>query len=147
MPIIKDAREALMVGRRTDGTRVNRPLSPHLQVYDLVQMTSGMSVVSRNTGIAWTLGMVFLVWWLVAAAAGPEAFAKAQWFFGSFLGVIVLGGLTAVAWFHTFAGLRHLYWDLGHGYHLPEVMKTGWAALIASGVMTALTWLVALIYW
>ncbi|MBO1073585.1 succinate dehydrogenase, cytochrome b556 subunit [Roseomonas marmotae] len=147
MPIIEDAREAVMTGRRTDGARVRRPLSPHLQVYDMVQMTSGLSILNRATGVAWTIGMVFLVWWLVAAATGQEAFDRAQWFFGSFLGILVLAGLTAVAWFHTFAGLRHLYWDFGHGYHLPEVIKTGWAVIIATGVMTVLTWIIALIAW
>jgi succinate dehydrogenase / fumarate reductase cytochrome b subunit len=147
MSKINDAREATMTGRRTDGSRVRRPLSPHLQVYDMVQMTSGMSIANRAAGVAWTIGMVFLVWWLVAAAAGPQAFANAQWFFSSFLGILVLGGLTAVAWFHTFAGLRHLYWDFGKGYDLPAVHKTGYIALIATGVMTALTWLIAIIYW
>jgi len=61
MSIIKDSREATFVGKRTDGTRVQRPLSPHLQVYDMLQMTSGLSILNRATGIAWTIGMAFLV--------------------------------------------------------------------------------------
>lgn len=142
-----DAREAVMTGFRTDGTRVARPLSPHLQVYDMLQMTSGLSVLNRACGIAWTVGMAFLVWWLAAAAAGPQAYANAAWFFGSFIGMLVLAGLTAVAWFHTFAGIRHMYWDTGYGFGLPEMLKTGWATLIATGVMTVLTWLIALISW
>ncbi|MFN8983688.1 MAG: succinate dehydrogenase, cytochrome b556 subunit, partial [Alphaproteobacteria bacterium] len=40
---MKDAREAAMVGRRSDGTLTRRPLSPHLQVYDMMQMTSLLS--------------------------------------------------------------------------------------------------------
>lgn len=147
MSIMKDSREAVMTGRRTDGTRVKRPLSPHLQVYDMLQMTSGLSITNRAAGVAWTIGMVFLVWWLAAAAAGPEAFANAQWFFSSFLGILVLGGLTAVAWFHTFAGIRHLYWDAGYGFDLPTMQKTGRLTLIATGVMTVLTWLIAIISW
>jgi succinate dehydrogenase / fumarate reductase cytochrome b subunit len=136
-----------MTGQRTDGTRVRRPLSPHLQVYDMAQMTSGISILSRITGITWTIGMAFLVWWLVAAAAGPRAFDTAQWFFGSFVGIIVLVGMTAVAWFHTAAGIRHMFWDVGHGYDLPAVMKSGWATLIATGVLTVLTWLIAILAW
>ena len=44
MSIMKDSREATMVGRRTDGTPVKRPLSPHLQVYDMMQLTSALSI-------------------------------------------------------------------------------------------------------
>ncbi len=147
MSNMKDAREAVMYGRRTDGTRVRRPLSPHLQVYDMVQMSSGLSIGNRAAGVAWTVGMLFLVWWLVAAAAGSSAFAAAQWFFSSFLGIIVLAGLTAVAWFHTLCGIRHLVWDAGHGFELPTMRKTGRITLIATGVLTVLTWLIAIISW
>lgn len=147
MSSMKDAREATFVGRRTDGTRIRRPLSPHLQVYDMLQITSGLSVLNRATAIAWTFGMVFLVWWLVAAAAGPQAMATAQWFFSSFLGMLVLAGMTAVAWFHTFAGVRHLVWDAGHGFDLPSTWKSGKALMVATVVATVLTWLIALISW
>ena len=73
MSKITDAREAVMVGRRTDGSLVRRPLSPHLQAYDMMQMTSALSITHRITGALWSVGMVFLVWWLVAAASGEEA--------------------------------------------------------------------------
>ena len=92
-----DAREAIMVGRRTDGTMIRRPLSPHLQVYDMLQMTSALSIMHRITGSAWAVGLVFFVWWLAAAAAGPEAYATVQWFMGSIVGVVMLFGITAVA--------------------------------------------------
>ncbi|WP_200845237.1 succinate dehydrogenase, cytochrome b556 subunit [Roseomonas sp. 18066] len=147
MSSMKDAREATYVGRRTDGTRILRPMSPHLQVYDMVQITSGLSVLNRATGIAWLVGSVFLVWWLMAAASGPKALASAQWFFSSFLGILVLAGMTAVAWFHTFAGIRHLIWDAGHGFDLPSTWKSGKVLMAATVVATVLTWLIALISW
>jgi succinate dehydrogenase / fumarate reductase cytochrome b subunit len=71
MSIMKDSREATMVGRRSDGTTIHRPLSPHLQVYDMLQMSSALSISGRITGVIWAVGVVFMVWWLVAAAAGP----------------------------------------------------------------------------
>ncbi len=147
MSITNDAREAVMHGRRTDGTRVRRPLSPHLQVYDMLQMSSGISIMHRATGCAWTVGLLVLVWWLVAAASGPSAFAWVQWFLGSFLGIIVLLGMTAVAWYHTLAGLRHLYWDAGKGFDLPTMRKTGKMVLIGTVVLTVLTWLIAILVW
>ena len=51
-----------------------RPLSPHLQVYR-IQLTSLLSITHRATGIALAVGTLLLVWWLLAAATGPEQFA------------------------------------------------------------------------
>ena len=147
MSKITDAREALMVGRRSDGSLVRRPLSPHLQAYDMLQMTSALSITHRITGAIWSIGMVFLVWWLVAAAAGESSSTGAMWFCGSFLGVIGLMGLTAVAWYHTLAGIRHLYWDSGRGFEIPTMYLTGRAVLIGTAALTALTWLIMLITW
>ncbi|WP_207537779.1 succinate dehydrogenase, cytochrome b556 subunit [Sabulicella rubraurantiaca] len=142
-----DAREALMTGRRSDGTPVRRPLSPHLQVYDMMQMNSALSITHRITGAIWSAGTLLLVWWLVAAATGEESFARVQWFLGSFLGLLVLFGLTAVTWYHTLAGLRHLLWDWGFGFELPTMYATGRAVLIGTAVLTVLTWILALIFW
>jgi succinate dehydrogenase / fumarate reductase cytochrome b subunit len=142
-----DTREAVMVGRRSDGTLVRRPLSPHLQAYDMLQMTSALSISHRITGVIWSVGLVFLVWWLTAAAAGEESFNGAQWFFGSFFGIVGLLGLTAVTWYHTLNGVRHLYWDSGRGFDLPTTYLTGRAVLIGTAALTALTWLILLITW
>ncbi len=136
-----------MVGRRSDGTPVRRPLSPHLQVYDMLQMTSALSISHRITGVVWSFGAAVMVWWLAAAAAGPEAFATVQWFLGSFVGIIFLMGLTATVWFHTLAGIRHLIWDAGYGYDMPSVYRSGWMVLIGTAVLTVLTWLLLLISW
>lgn len=147
MSKITDTREAVMVGRRSDGSLVRRPLSPHLQAYDMLQMTSALSITHRITGMIWSIGLVFLVWWLCATAAGEDSFNGAMWFFGSFFGVIGLMGLTAAAWYHTLAGIRHLYWDSGRGYDLPTTYLTGRAVLIGTAALTALTWLIMLITW
>jgi succinate dehydrogenase / fumarate reductase cytochrome b subunit len=147
MSIMQDSREATMHGRRSDGSPVRRPLSPHLQVYDMLQITSALSIMHRITGVVWTIGAAFIVWWLVAAAAGPEAFDGVQWFFSSFLGVLLLAGLVAAVWYHTLAGIRHLAWDAGYGYDIPTTYRTGRAVLAGTAVMTALTWLIMLLSW
>lgn len=136
-----------MNGRRSDGTPVRRPLSPHLQVYDMMQMTSALSIGGRITGVVWAIGLLILVWWLVAAAAGPAAFAGVQWFLSSWLGMLGLFGLTAAAWFHTLNGLRHLAWDAGHGFDIQTTYRSGRMVLIGTAVMTVLTWLIAIIAW
>lgn len=147
MSIMQDSREATMIGRRTDGTAIRRPLSPHLQVYDMLQMSSALSISHRITGVIWSIGVLLLVWWLVAAAAGPEAFARVQWFLSSWLGLLILFGMTGAAWFHTLNGIRHLAWDAGYGFEIPTMYRSGWAVLIGTGVLTVVTWIVAIIAW
>lgn len=147
MSMHHDAREALMTGRRSDGTAVRRPLSPHLQVYDMAQMTSALSIAHRITGVIWSAGTVILVWWLLAAATGEAAFARVQWFLSSWLGLLGLFGLTAAAWYHTLAGVRHLLWDWGFGFELPAMYRTGRMVLAGTAVLTVLTWVLALIFW
>lgn len=145
---MQDSREAAMIGRRSDGTPVRRPLSPHLQVYDMLQMTSALSITHRITGVIWSLGAAVMVWWLVAASAWtPGPFAAVQWFLGSVLGILLLMGLTAAAWFHTLAGIRHLVWDSGRGYDIPTVYRSGRAVLVGTAALTGLTWLLLLISW
>lgn len=136
-----------MVGRRSDGSLVRRPLSPHLQVYDMLQMTSALSITHRITGVLWSAGLVLLVWWLMAAAAGEAAFTTVQWFLSSWLGLLLLVGLSAAAWYHTLAGVRHLVWDAGRGFDLPSVYLGGRLVLVGTAGLTALTWLLILLAW
>ncbi len=68
-------------------------------------------------------------------------------FLGSFLGLLVLFGLSAAAWFHTLNGIRHLAWDAGYGYDIPTTYRSGRWVLIATAVATVLTWVIAVIAW
>ncbi len=140
---MKDVRDALMVAHTSEGKLVRRPLSPHLQVYT-PQLTSILSIMNRVTGLAVSAGTVLLVWWLVAAASGPSAFATVQGFLGSPVGLFMLFGWTAALFYHFFGGLRHLAWDAGYGYDLPQTHASGWAVVIATVVATVLTWGVGL---
>ena len=139
-----DSRDALMLGRASDGRLVRRPLSPHLQVYR-PQITSVLSILHRATGIVLSAGTLLLVWWLVAAARGEAAYATVSGFLRSPVGLLLLVGWTATLWYHFCSGLRHLAWDAGWGYTLPVVHRSGWAVAIAAAVLTVLTWIVAVI--
>ncbi len=136
---MKDVRDALMIAHNSDGKLVQRPLSPHLQVYT-PQLTSILSIMNRVTGIAVSIGTLLLVWWLVAAATGPVAFDRVQGFIGSPIGLFMLFGWTASLFYHLLGGLRHLAWDAGYGYDLPQTHASGWAVVIGTVVATVLTW-------
>ncbi len=117
-----------------------RPLSPHLQVYR-PQLTSMLSILHRLTGVALAVGTLLLVYWLVAAASGPAAFEAAQGFMGSILGRLLLFGWSAALFFHLCNGIRHLFWDVGLGFELSTVYRSGWAVLIGTLVLTLLAWI------
>lgn len=143
----RDSRDATMVGRRSDGAAIRRPLSPHLQAYDMLQITSALSISHRITGVLWSASLVLLVWWLLALAAGEEAFSTVQWFLSSWLGVLALAGVVGVVWFHTLLGVRHLAWDAGYGFAIPTVYRTGRAVVAATVALTALTVILGFVFW
>ncbi len=143
---MKDVRDALMIGSKTDGSTVRRPLSPHLQVYR-PQLTSVLSIMNRLSGIGTSVGTLLLVWWLAGSAGSPHAYAVMQSFLGSWFGVLVLMGVTVAMVYHFVGGLRHLAWDAGYGFDLPEVYASGWAAVAATGVLTLLIWIVGFVVW
>ena len=121
-----------------------RPLSPHLQIYK-PQLTSVLSISHRITGVGLAAGTLLLTWWLLAAAAGPEAFAVVQGFLGSWLGYLILFGFSYALMFHLCNGIRHLFWDAGWGFELPTVYKSGWAVVIGSAALTVIAWAVAIV--
>src|SRR3546814_14342766 len=82
-----------------------RPLSPHLQIYK-PQLTSVMSISHRVTGVGLAAGTLVLAWWLIAAAAGPEAFATVQGFLGSWFGYLILFGFSYALMYHLCNGIR-----------------------------------------
>ncbi|QPH52866.1 succinate dehydrogenase, cytochrome b556 subunit [Pontivivens ytuae] len=121
-----------------DVNRGNRPLSPHLTIYK-PQLTSVTSILTRITGNALLVASLLIVWWFLALASGPEAFATANGLITSILGDLVMLGSVWALWYHFLAGLRHLYWDTGRGLDLETAYKLGWGVVIGSGVLTILT--------
>src|SRR5690554_4158260 len=117
----------------------NRPLSPHLQVYRW-QMTMVTSVLHRFSGLLLSLGMVLVVAWLVALAAGPQAFASVTGWLASPAGLVLLFLWSVALFYHLFNGIRHLLWDAGWLLELKGAYASGWAMLVLSLVMTAIVW-------
>jgi succinate dehydrogenase / fumarate reductase, cytochrome b subunit len=124
-----------------EAKQVERPLSPHLQVYR-IQMTAVSSILTRITGNALIVGVILAVWWLLAAATSPEYFAVANAVATSWFGDLVFTGSALAVWYHFLAGLRHLYWDAGHGLDVPTAERLGWVCVIGSVVLTVITILI-----
>lgn len=122
---------------------VHRPLSPHLQVYR-PQLTSILSILHRATGIALSLGVLYLAVWVMCASAGPETYAKFQGFNSSIVGRFVLGGWLFCMFYHLFNGIRHLFWDAGYGFEIKDAYRSGWLVVAASLVATVIAWIAGL---
>ena len=118
--------------------RVERPLSPHLQIYR-PQLTAITSILTRITGNGLIAGAVLAVWWLTAAATGAEAFATADAVLTSWFGDLVLTLSAWALWYHYLAGLRHLWFDSGRGLDIPTAEKLGWGIIGGSILLTLLT--------
>lgn len=121
-----------------DVNRGNRPLSPHLQVYR-PQLTSISSILNRVTGVGLLLGALLCVWWLIAAASGPEYFAIVDGIVTSFLGDLIMFGSVWALWYHALAGVRHLVWDAGYGLEVKEAETMAYMIIGGSVILTIIT--------
>lgn len=118
-----------------------RPLSP-FWIYK-PQITSVLSITHRLSGIGLAAGAVLLAYWLTTAAYGPETFARAQAFLGSWLGRTILFGLTLSLFYHLLNGIRHLAWDAGWGLGLRELRASGWLVVLGTVLLTVVSWMAA----
>jgi succinate dehydrogenase / fumarate reductase cytochrome b subunit len=120
----------------------SRPLSPHIQVYNMFKITSLTSILHRITGAALVVGTLLIVWWLMAIAHGPQAYADfshtiQRWYFK-----LALLGFTWAFWYQLINGIRHLFWDAGIGFGNKVYPVTGKLALTSSIIATLITWYV-----
>ena len=122
----------------------NRPLSPHLQVYRL-PFTAITSISHRLSGVMLSGGALVLVYWVYAAAAGPEAYASASALLGSLPMQVLMFIWSFVLFYHLCNGIRHLVWDAGYGFDLATARRSGQIAIGTAAVLTLLAWLIALV--
>ncbi len=118
-------------------------MSPHLQVYRW-QITTVMSILHRASGVILTIGAFGLAWWLMALAQGGEHYARASAIVASPLGMLLLFGFSLALVYHLFNGLRHLLWDMGWGFEIPEFYRSGWTVVVLTVAFTAAIWFAAM---
>jgi succinate dehydrogenase / fumarate reductase, cytochrome b subunit len=111
-----------------------RPMSPfwHYRFWP----SMALSILHRFTGLALTVGSVLLVYWLTAAALGPEAYARAQSVFACGVTQVALLGFVFSFCYHLLNGVRHLVWDTGRGFDLAVARKSSYFVIIGAVVLT-----------
>src|SRR5882672_43998 len=115
-----------------------RPLSPHLGIYRPMY-TMVLSICHRITGILLSVGLILLVYWLVALASGSLAYSAAVERLRSPLLQLLLLGWLFSFFFHLANGIRHLAWDCGFGFERRQARASGWAVVIVALLLTLLS--------
>lgn len=122
-----------------------RPLSPHLGVYRWGPHML-VSIIHRATGVGLALvGLPLFAWWLAAAAAGGDGYARfLAWFTGDWapLGWVLAVGLSFAFLQHLASGVRHFFMDAGALFELRANRTAALLTIAASVVLTALFWVV-----
>ena len=117
-----------------------RPLSPHLGIW---RWGPGMaaSIFHRISGGALTVaGLAALTWWLLALATGADAYGDFLAIAKTWVGVVVLIGLTWAFFQHLFSGVRHLVMDTGQSFDLRPNNAFALLTFVGSVVVTAVLW-------
>jgi succinate dehydrogenase / fumarate reductase, cytochrome b subunit len=123
-----------------------RPLSPHLTIWKWgPSMTA--SIIHRVTGSGLaTVGTILFVWWLVALAAGPAAYACFLDVFTvksgalNIVGYVFGIGLTLSFFQHLSSGVRHFFLDQGANFELKANTTTATLTFVASILLTIAFW-------
>ncbi|KAF3941065.1 hypothetical protein ABW19_dt0204643 [Dactylella cylindrospora] len=120
--------------------RLNRPVSPHLTIYQ-PQLTWYMSSFTRITGVA--VSGVFYLYLIGYAVSGPLgidlsiANVSKKWGeLNTAIKLAVKAPLAACFSYHSLNGVRHLIWDVGKELSVRGVYRTGYGVLGLTVVST-----------
>jgi len=117
-----------------------RPLSPFLHYR--WQYTNTLSILHRITGVLLSLGFFVLVYWLAAAAGGPDRYAGALEVLGSIPLQLVLFGAAFAFCYHLLNGIRHLFFDTGKGFELATARRSAYATAVGAVALALVVWFV-----
>jgi succinate dehydrogenase / fumarate reductase cytochrome b subunit len=96
-----------------------------------------------GNGLA-VVGAIAFVWWLAAAASGPEAYETFMSWATWWPGYVVAIGLTWAFFQHLFSGLRHFVLDTGAGYELQSNKLWSLGIFAAAILATIGLWMIIL---
>ena len=118
------------------------PLSPHLQIYRW-HISSLLSITHRISAVINLLALILILFWLIVLSFGEGSYESFLLSINSFYGKFILIGFTWSMSFYLLSGIRHLVWDLGHGFEIKTANISGTIVIIFSLAMTIIFWLFA----
>ena len=116
------------------------PLSPHLQIYRW-HISSLLSITHRISGVINLFSFILIFFWVLILSLGENNYELFLLFINSFVGKFVLIGFTWSMSFHILSGIRHLVWDMGHGFEIKTANISGIIVIISSLISTTIFWL------
>ncbi|KAM4604763.1 succinate dehydrogenase cytochrome b560 subunit, mitochondrial [Polymixia lowei] len=118
-------------------TKLNRPMSPHITVYKW-SVPMMMSITHRGTGVGLSGAIsTFALAALVLPGSYPYYLDLIHSLsVGPYLIGLAKFGIAFPVSYHTYNGIRHLFWDMGKGLKIPEVYRTGYT-VIGLSIITA----------
>lgn len=100
------------------------------------------SIFNRLTGVGLSVGLIVLVYWLMAAASGARAYERAERVLALGIFKVLYAALVIAVCYHLVAGIRHLVWDTGRGLERSQSQRSAWLVVAVSIALIA-----ALGYW
>lgn len=122
-----------------------RPLSPHLGIWRWGPHML-VSIVHRATGVANSVGLGLLIWFLASIAGGEKSYARFVDVFTvdsgalNLVGYVFGIGLTFTVFQHMASGVRHLVLDVGAGYELRKAKMSAMLTFVVSSLATVAFW-------
>ena len=113
----------------------NRPISPHLQAYQL-PLTGIISITHRMTGVLLSVGLIVIVYLLSAFANGADGYAAMQAFMNVWIIKLLYWGFIYALFFHLCHGVRHLIWDTGRSFDRDTLNSYALIELAISAILT-----------
>jgi len=118
---------------------MNNPLSPHLSIYKF-KLSLLMSIAHRITGGALYFSMLIFLFFLVSLSSGASAYELFSSIIGTWIGKLVILGITWAVFHHMLGGLRHFLWDMVKGFEVKTVDKLATITLLGGIVLTIIYW-------
>jgi succinate dehydrogenase / fumarate reductase, cytochrome b subunit len=93
------------------------------------------SIFNRITGCILSVGLIVLIYWLMAVAGGTRTYERAHAILSSGIFKLVYAGLLIAFCYHLLAGIRHLIWDTGRGLERAQSKRSAGIVVAASIVL------------
>jgi len=100
------------------------------------------SFANRITGLVLSIGLLVLVYWLMAIASGAAAYTRAIGILSLPIFKLFYMVLLLAFSYHLVAGLRHLVWDTGRGLERNQSKRSAWIV----GAVSVLL-MIGVLYW
>ena len=101
----------------------------------MTRYTLFTSIFNRITGLALSAGLILLVYWLMAVAAGSRSYERAYSILSLGILKVVYAGLLVAFCYHLVAGIRHLIWDTGVGLERAQSKRSAGVVIAVSIVL------------